>query len=300
MRNDLLVFEFENSDGREVLLDPGKFAAVAQALRHLFELAVVHTPDATPNLSPTGREVHLYLAAIEAGCIRAGFRAVLGNLSEQDREDLQVASAVVTTIDTIVGWIFKAGIGAALLHPVLADEDRDTLVEIKVPAVLANNGWSDAIEDLVSQSLEAGADRVIISAPDMPRCQASVSKFRWDLLGSKAAPLPPHLLGDHEVLLRIIAAPRSFETPEGVKHLALGYLNWEGREPREGRTQRPLLVLVEWGSSQPLPRSNQEQTLVRGQLQSINFADYRALDELSAIDREVTGLFIVTGKQGFS
>ncbi|MEH6683035.1 MAG: hypothetical protein V7664_00910 [Qipengyuania sp.] len=154
------------------------------------------------------------------------------------------------------------------------------------------------IETLVSAALGAGADRVVISAPNQPRCILSNNKFRPDLLGSKVIQLEQKLLGDHRGNLKLIGEPVPFSTPEGVKHLALGILEWDyASNPArpQDRTQVSAYVLVEWNSAQPAPPVGPDLIPVEGTLMSIDIDDYQALGDLAADHRLVRALFKVRG-----
>ncbi|MEH6683034.1 MAG: hypothetical protein V7664_00905 [Qipengyuania sp.] len=117
MRNDLVIFEFENSDGREVLLNPNVIGTLGNSLADIFKAALIAFRDEQgAELPARMRNVDIRLAAVEPGSIRAGFRVFFGNLTTEDRENIEFASAAVTLIDTVIGWIFSVGIAAAVFH----------------------------------------------------------------------------------------------------------------------------------------------------------------------------------------
>lgn len=300
MRNDLIIFEFENADGREVLLEPVVVAEMANALESVFLNGSIHL-EVSSDWPPEASEIRFFLAAVEPASVRLGFRALFGKLTPQDRANLETADTTLSILERLVDLFFKAGIGAYLFHPIIPSPAKDQTVEIEAAHGTIAADMAEPIEGLINVSLQAGADRVIISAPDQPRCVLSKAKFRHDFLGIKAPALPEELIGHVTGTLKILGGPIPFETKEGVKALGLAAVTLNYRRPQDkgAETEHHTHVLVEWQSNQPYPSQSDHRISVVGELRSLDRSNVTALEELVADHRQVNGILKVTGMQIF-
>lgn len=299
MQNDLIIFEFENLDNREVLLLPATLVEIASGLQSLFVEGIQHARDLTEGGIGEPIQAEVFIAAVEPGSVRVGFRAICRLIGSVDRQDVDTAASVVSVVDTVVGWIFKTGIGLYLLHPVIPIDNDQSSVTVEVPPRLAKSQYPDMVEMLVSTALAAGADQVHITAPDQPRCRLSTNNFSANFLGSKGQPLPKTHEGPIQGNLTLLKHPIPFETEKGVVQLGLGRFTFEieqrGRPQQENR-----IVLIEWNSSQDYREPNAPPFPVHGHIHSIVDGDYRALSPLSAEHRNVSAILNVTGVQTFN
>lgn len=295
MQNNLIILEFANLDDREVLLRASDLQEISQVLQDLFNLALPIASQAIGGPQWRGTQAEIFIAAVAPGSIRVGFRAVCKGLRSIDRDDITAAAAGVVIVDTVMKWVFNVGMALTLFHPVNPVEPERTSVTIEIPEELTSGNFANSVEELVSSALSAGADQVHILAPEQPRCLMSRSKFSPELLGSKAPGLRAGFEGPVRGELTILQPMMPFEREGRIQNMGLGRLLIEGGGTKTPRSGQTFVVLVDWNSSHDYRQPGSPPFSIEGDLKALHGAGYKAMGELTADHRIVSGVLNVTG-----
>ncbi len=177
-RNDLIVIEFSNPSGRELLLDPAFLDKLAGSLRALYNDLATR--------QPTGA-VDIFLADVERGSMRFG-------LLPKFVKDMKEVTGPLADLFTIGSIIVSAGVALGyfvLPKPAAAEKVAEGL-HVEFQQICQRGGTVDAnLKSLVRVAVQSKAEQVTIEFPGCPTA-VIISDHSNDsaLIGSAAKPAP--------------------------------------------------------------------------------------------------------------
>lgn len=263
MRNDLIIFDFQNDGGGEVLLKPDIVPSLARVLYQAF--ASARNAGIVEDNHSLG-EIQIWLAATERGSIRIAFRALFHPDDTQDVDAALITSNLAADLLTkLVNIILKAGVALTALYAWGVSES-----ETKQPVVTEEQAESfrHVYDELLAIGYSSGATRVLISFPDQTTMALAIDPdLHAGALGSSAPPINDELLGPVEGELRPTTTFVDARMGDQPVKLYMGQLTVKGST---------FPVMFRWNSQRPLPSSN-EMITVRGRLASFKALAIRPL-----------------------
>jgi hypothetical protein len=295
MQNDLIIFEFSNEDAREVLLPPSLVGELADQLTWLLDTII-------NEIEPDGgraRRFTLYLAAVERGSVRIGFKQVLGLEKLTLLEKLQATQAGLTIVGLVGAGLVWAGIQTGYFVPVQPDGAKRTRVLIQAHTrALSRPELRKGIEGLAHMALRAGADSVTIIVPDQPACTLFDASTHPSFLGTGGRALPKESLGHLEGELQLTVDKIRVRDRNGEKEMYVGSLvvpdTTKGPRGVTKTGTQTIVVLVDWQSKRPPPAVGEKAVIIRGTLSPHELEVIEALEPIRKEHRQVSGLLVVT------
>lgn len=284
MRNDLIVFEFQNDGAREVLIQPQLITQLGDLLNEAFweaqRLAANESDIATHPLK-------IWLTAIERGSLKVAFRALFHPNNTKDlKEALEATNLALDSLFKI-GKIFG---GAALILGAFsiwsAPSDGNEKPEISREQAEHFRHYTD---QMLAIGYASGADRVLVMMPDQPTMIMTLDpQLHMAALGSEAMPIDQGLFGrEIEGILETGSNRLKVRIPDNQEAELMS-----GRFRVDGAV---FPVVFRWNSSRPLPSSGVSVT-VRGWLSNIRSAGIQPLNPVTDDLRSV-GTFLDVKKQ---
>ncbi len=175
-RNDLIVIEFSNPSGAELLLSPALLQQCADSLRGLFTSVAQSGPN----------DIEIFLADVERGSLRFGF---LPKVAKSVKEVTDALQGIVA----LGGVIFTAGVYLGYFSPAGPASTSEVAIEhqINIEQICRPGGSVEIhLKNLVRHAVLSKAEQVSISFPTCPTALVVSEKSNdVSLIGSAAEQL---------------------------------------------------------------------------------------------------------------
>lgn len=284
MRNDLIVFEFQNDGTREVLIQPQLVTQLGDLLNEAFW----HAQRFAANESDVATApVKIWLTAIERGSLKVAFRALFHPNNTQDlKEALEATNLALDALFKIGKIVGGAALMLGAFSIWSAPSSENEKPEISREKAEEFRHYTD---QMLAIGYASGADRVLVMMPDQPTMIMALDpQLHMAALGSEATPIDQGLLGrEVEGVLETGSNRLKVRIPDNQEaELTAGRF-------RVGGAVFP--VVFRWNSSRPLPNGGVSVT-VRGWLSNIKSAGIQPLNPVTDDLRSV-GTFLDVQKQ---
>ncbi|PTW44682.1 hypothetical protein C8J25_109112 [Sphingomonas faeni] len=279
MLNDVIVFEFENNDGRTVLLDPAIVNELCEALSNVMRTLV-------EALGQGEADIKYYIVAADRGSVRLALKGIMKRFNGEYGESLENAANVSTLMQSLGPLLITAGLSFGFFISKDDAQARQKTVSVEVSANVVDNAQVlNGIDHLARTALSAGANRVEIRVPDESTCLLNVD-----------APNSPRFLGIHA-------------QPVDAQEFKNARLELSGRTldvEYQGKPLKALVgtikpapydtgsiaVVVIWASRFDPPEDN-EVVEVSGSFIPNSSGAFKAVGTIHPSDRSIAGVAVV-------
>jgi hypothetical protein len=288
LRNDLIVFDFDNQNRQLVLLPPQLVGELAAALSQVLQSvsysdAIAQEYKALDFNTRPGLEFGIMLAAVREGSIKLGFDVTMQLSGEHKISD--------ATSRKIKAAIFHAFVAASIQFGLF--ESDKTEANTPLPGA-SSSAVNQSIERLGRVCATAGVDRVTVMVPDEPTCAVNTRASEGiGALGVDAADIQDEAFGD--VSANISLTGDKLEVTENGKPKVLYVAEATIHNPYMQIYERAI-VLLDWQSKvDPTTLPPHQPYDVKADFQRFSSRSFKRSGSIPRVLRLGVGILVVTG-----
>jgi hypothetical protein len=257
MQNDLIVFEFQNDDGSEVLLAPETVGQLAEILTQGLSHALYQT---VRESGEDPGQPRVWLAGAPKGSVKLAFRVLFHRNSSLDRKAALEETKLAAEIWAIVmGTLVAAGSTLGALYVWMTADDTPAAITIAKDDA---ENYRHIFDEMLGLAYASEVDRVLIMIPDQPTVMLAIDpNMHAKALGAGGPIIDPALLNREIGGALLVMQPQIKARLPGNQDAELMF----GRFTVDGKY---IPVLFRWNSRRERPKPN-ETVEIRGRLATI-------------------------------
>lgn len=278
--NDAIVFEFENDDGRAVLLQPQIVDSLAVSLIQIIGTLITafdgeqHAPE-------------ILLAAADRGSLRLAYKAVITEIDGRTGIRIGVVANAAALLAAIYGGLWYTGTHLGFLKPTIEPQSKEQVFSSETRKLLAaNTALRDQIDAMVKTAVDSRVDRVLLRLPGEATCELrSEGSGSGQFLGSRAEPIASRQVQSSRLTLTSRKIKVKYNGHEMDLPVGLSFIPGPSSEV-------DVRVLVVWESGyDPSPASQEME--ISGSFISLSEVNLEVLQSIEMDDRSINGILVV-------